>query len=375
MVGEAARQLFGDFPRSVGTPLQHMVHSWGEFELFCERIVGKRNAYSSLSWYPGRALCDKVSFDLDSPMKSAAFPSEMRDDRRIDWMRADPEQAEAVLGSVCYDARKIAERAISEDIPVLAVFYGFGLHVHLLHEPTAEPKAKIDSTVSKWTEELNLETSDSATQKDQEARIMRIPNMKRVHDPSAGQGPIENTVPCDLWTVPLRRRELAEVTPGDLMDLSLYPRPSIRAESGVRPTMEFHEEYYDVNPKSEIQEESREVGMSTVDDEGLDWLLRELLQMPCMAERIQQRNPEHMVRQNSAVLLFNAGMTPEEVVDLFSRIGWVDWNRSKTEYFVNYAWRRRYSDMSCESIQRQGLCVREDDECNCRGWKGGKNDY
>ena len=126
--------------------------------------------------------------------------------------------------------------------------------------------------------------------------------------------------------------------------------------------------------KTEVSER-RELGEIGVDDEELDYLLDEWLQMPCMYERIKQRNPEHEVRLNAAVLLFNVGFTPEEVIDIFSRVRWVDWNRSKTEYYVRHAWKHGYSDMNCETAKRLGLCTRGDDDCPTEGWSGGKAEW
>lgn len=370
------RQLFGKFPRSVGCPEQHIVHGEGEFDVFADTVRGRRNAYSSLSWFPnGSVVCDKVSFDFDSAAKVEAFPSGMRDDEKIELMREDPDVAEEVLGTVCEEAARLATVSVEQGIPTMAVFSGFGLHVHQLYEPEVSPGENMGTTARYWREELDLTTLDHAPIGD-EQRIMRVPNMKRVHH-DRDQPPFEVHIDCDLWTIPLTGHELAEVTPQWLLSKSTGPRHHIEEKIDERPAMPFYDDYTRDN-RAVTARPDRPSVEGELEGEGVDWYVQELLQMPCMYENLLlDPEPPHQIRVNAAVMLFNLGLTPDEVLDVFGAIGWSDWDRQVTAKHLRYIYRKGYSDMNCETLQREGYCTRTDDpeSCPTHGWNGGEAEW
>lgn len=382
----AQRLLFGRFPRAVGTPRQHMVHSESEMDFFIGKVNGKRNAYSTISWFPigGDLLCDKVSFDLDSPLKATAFPADTPDDEKIVEMRKDDEMAQAVLETVCEDVRKLANASAVRDIPAMGVFSGFGVHFHQLYQPKEDPEKEIGSTVKKFTRELELQTVDRAVIGDTQ-RIMRIPNMKRVHADikQHGDGRIEflETRECPVYTVPLRRDEMREITPSELMELSQAPRRDFHLRERERPQMEFYEGHYGTKYTESVEPvydgESRPIETNEMETEEVERVLKELVPMPCMYERIIGRSPAHHVRLNTAVLLFNIGFSPVEVADLYQKLRWEDYDRSVTLYHLKHIYRKGYSDMNCESIQRLKLCTRTEEPMKCEtyGWCGGEPEW
>ena len=374
---QTQRQLFGRFPRSVGSPEQHIVHSESEFDVFTETVQGRRNAYSSISWFPvgGGVVCDKVSFDFDSAAKEEAFHEDVTDDIKIKLMRSDPDLAEEVLGEVCEDVQKLAQASLEESIPVMGIFSGFGVHVHQLYQPESNPAEHMGSTARYWREELGLVTLDHKPIGD-EQRIMRVPNMKRVHledifDPEAGR------YECDLWTVPLTGRELAEATPQSLLSLSGAPRPNVTVESDERRAMPFYEDYVRED-RSVTSRPDRPSVEGKIDSEGIDWYVKELLQMPCVYENLLlDPEPPHKIRLNAAVLLFNVGLDVGEVLDLFEAIGWSDWDRQVTARQLDQIHKRGYSDMSCQKLRKDGYCTRSDNppDCPTFGWSGGAPEW
>lgn len=369
------RQLFGRFPRAVGSPEQHIVHSEGEFDIFTSTVLGRRNAYSSLSWFQldGTVICDKVSFDLDAP-KDEYFDVE-RDDKRIEMMRWDLDLADKVLGKVCEDARKLADALLDWGFPVMGVFSGFGIHIHALTQPEENPAENMGSTARYWRDQLGLPTLDHKPIGD-EQRIMRVPNMKRVHlddvlDRDATR------YDCDLWTVPLTGEELAEITPEWLLELSEVPRPDVTVGATERPDMPLYDDYTRDQRAVTMRPDRPSVEGEIADDD-VDWYIKELLQLPCMYENILlDPEPPHEVRLNSAVLMFNIGMTPDEVLEVFAAIGWSDWDRSVTRQQLEHAYRKGYSDMSCETLRKEGFCTRQEEPENCEtfGWSGGEVEW
>lgn len=373
---DSQRQLFGEFPRAVGSPEQHIVHSEGEFDLFTETVLGRRNAYSSLSWFPGgKVVCDKVSFDFDSAGKESAFEAGLRDDEKIELMRNDEDLAEEVLGQVCEDVRAIAKNLLVCDFPVMGVFSGFGVHVHALTQPQENPGDNMGSTARYWREQLGLPTLDHKPIGD-EQRIMRVPNMKRVHlkDIFDGDAP---RYECDLWTVPLTGEELAEITPHGLLELSKEPRPSVTVKADERPEMPFYEDYTR-EERAVTMRPDRPSVEGEISDKGVDWYVKELLQMPCMYENLLlDPEPPHEIRLNSAVLMFNIGMEPAEVLGIFEAIGWDDWDRAVTRKQLKQVYQRGYSDMSCKTLREKGFCTRQEEpvECETYGWSGGEAEW
>jgi DNA primase large subunit len=99
--------------------------------------------------------------------------------------------------------------------------------------------------------------------------------------------------------------------------------------------------------------------------------------MPCMVQRILQPNPEHEVRLNVAVMLFNVGMTPEDVTNIYGQLGWVDFDRNVTKNYLKDIYRSGYSDMSCRTLREEKLlCVQDDpSDCSCYGWSGGEVEW
>lgn len=380
--------LFGEFPRAVGTNAesgqlnQFVVHSAGEFAVFLDRTAGKRNPYASLSWRPlgGELRLSTVSIDFDTPEKPdwPVFGARTPDvDEMISLMRTDEDVADAVLYEPLADARTLALAATEESIPVFAVFTGLGFHVHLCYQEKTNPDKQIDTTAKRFVSELDLHTADAAPIGDTK-RIMRVPNMERVHVVSDGRRLIEQRA-TGCYTIPLSVDDLDSASPSDVLELATAPRNPPLPDLSDRPEMQHYPDYARDAGEDMTERDLRKLDTSVLadrNDEMLTHLLEECLQMPCMVERIQQPEPEHFVRQNSAVLLFNAGFTPHEVADIFQSIGWRDFDRQVTVNQLEQIYRRGYSDASCKSIRERALCVFGDKderrECPCYGWSNGE---
>lgn len=401
----AQRLLFGKFPRAVGvtTPdapdmelRQYLIHSDHEFDGVITKVRAERNLYSSISMYQpvrvdgdyeGNAVVtDKVSFDFDSPAKAdpdnypdmdpdekprwshTRIPSHMDDSKVIEKMRGDASIRDAVLGDICDDVQRLARASIEEGIPVFGVFSGFGIHVHQLYEPTASrPGDKMGSNANKWISELTLSTvDDAATGKPY--RIMRVPNVPRIDHEGGG-----NT---RLYTVPLRADELAEITPGRLMDLSTNPRPRIGSEPPSRPAMKVREDYFGEEYEDGLgQEKMRPVPEESFANELAEKIVKDTVKMPCVYERAFGRNPPNPVRVKLGIMFLNAGYSPEEATRIFEQLNWVDFDREVTKYQLEKLYENGKGDWSCRTMQGKGLCVRADNkkECPAYGYRGGND--
>lgn len=359
----AQEELFGRFPRRVGTPRQWYVYAEEQFDMFFDAVLGKHNAYATVSHFNRNLepVSNSVTVDFDSPVKEPDWGW-----REVNKLRNDSSFRDEVLGPICDEVNELAGKLLDHDRAALGVFTGFGVHVHVLYEAKTQPAAAMESTAKKMIDDVGLEHVDPSPIGD-EQRLFRVPNAERIEDGNQ----------TGLYNVPLTRAEMESLTPGRAFELSCEPRPGVTCKGGTRPEMEVHSEY--VRNVVSMPEDPRPttVDFDDVDDEALKTMLRDLLKMPCMYERIVQPEPSHAVRRNSAVLLFNAGVAPSGVFEIFRSIGWRDWDPKVTKNQLQHLYEKGYSDMNCESLQREGLCVRRDDptRCDCFGWSGGKCEW
>jgi hypothetical protein len=395
---EVTNELFGRFPRAIGVTQdfgglrQFVIHSEGEFDVFEETVNGSRNAYASVSWRPvgGSIKLDKVTLDFDTPSKPdwSVFNGEkLPDDEIVARMRNDASVADEILGEVFSDASELARRAKEDGIPMIGIFSGMGMHAHLLYEETDERlKKKLGTTARKFVGDLNLNTADPKVGLNgDQKKVVRLPNFERIEITDGGA----TVRPCSVYTIPLTREELADgVTPSEALEMARTPRrisPDLRDE---RSEMEVHDHYvsdFDTSEKEDRKEVEESVLSEDESDGMLSFWLKEWLGMPCMYERIQQPEPDHRIRQNFAVMMFNIGFSKEEVHNIIQRIGWVDYDYETTKSQLEQIYRRGYSDRTCASLRKAGLCtvhvdgkdpeVDDHRECPTYGWSGGKVEW
>lgn len=377
--------LFGQAPRRVGTPNQHWVYHPDQVAYFIDRVNGEYNAYATVGWWDfdeDAAISDKVLYDLDSPAKAGnaevgdwsiyhgPVAEEPPADEVIEEMRANPALAEEILGPVCEDARRLARRSRNDNVPLVGVYSGFGIHIHQLFEPTLHPDTAMESTALRYEAECDLETADDL--EGEPDRLCRIPNCQRVAEDR----------PCNLYTVPLTGAELASVEPEWLLDVSHSPRTEPAPDVADRPEMHVWDDYQPSTPVEIAPGEAAEPRplnpAEGVDDDDLRWFMENLLGMPCMVSYLlDDPNPDHMIRVNATTMLFNSGLTPQTVVKLYRAINWVDWDAAETRKQVNHIYQNGYSDMSCRRLRAEGYCAHDEEpeDCPTYGWQGGTLRY
>lgn len=390
----ATSLLFGEFPRSVGMTMpdvgsmelnQFVVNNEGEFELFLDEVRGKRNGYASISSvqpvfddhehdYRGNKLVlDKVFYDFDSHAKTDRGQPGRWDHPRIDpeenersvieRMRNDDDLLDDILGPIAEDAAKLAKASLEDGIPTVGVFSGFGIHVYQLFKPKANPKDNIKSISRKYIEELNLASADAQVVGDI-GRITRIPNLPRIDG--------GNETP--LVTVPLSGRELVEITPEQLMDVSTSPRRDVYEEPGERPEMPLYEKHLKSRSMGQNRMRGTAVNFESAMDEDMRQLLKDLFQMPCVYERAVQPNPAHPVRYQIATMLFNLGYSVEDALDFIRQLGWIDFDEEVTRYMLESIRDGNSAEKGCKRMMFEGLCQRADEpqKCPAYGWRGGE---
>lgn len=371
------RLLFGHFPREIGVPRRFTAFSERHFDDIVERLgANGLNAYASLARFDPKPRCDKVSFDLDSLAKRETgdgwshplIPRQADDSEVIDMMRTDPDVADAVLGGVVEDVRALATATADDGIPAVGVYTGFGVHFHQLYQEAENPRNEMLTTANKYNEECDLDTLDQVPVGDVK-RIMRIPNMQRFDD---GE-------PCPLWTVPLTHGEMLMMTVEDLIEWSTMPRElpfdASLPSRHLRPEMESHDDYLEqcgyIAPQLPVPEASDH----TYSEEA-EWFLEQYVPLPCIRERALTPSPDHKVRQQVAVHLFNAGCSVQRALDIIRGLNWRNFDSATTRKQLEQIWETGYADSACKTLKEQGYCVRLDDPKSCEtyGWFGGNRE-
>lgn len=377
-LGPVNRELFGETPRYVGLVGSEREGERNQFlafdevtlNLFLSMNYGDNNMYTRISYLgnAGGSILDKVFLDLDieKPDGVDDYASEiipvMRDDRLV---------ADDVLGDVVEDARAVASFLEAQDLPAIAVFSGLGVHVHVLTQAAVQPDREL-RTMVRWIEaEAELETlDDKGAREGDYNRLCRIANCPRVGADGSQ---------LDLYTIPLSMGELKEITAEELLALAREPR-QVPVPHGDRPEMEVKEEYDTETGGKVLDVGTKEVGdvpHGAFEDQ-LEAFLKDAIRMPCMYERIMSRNPDHHVRFNVAILLFNCGLDPDGVQEIYEKLGWFDYDPEVTRKQLWHIWETGYRSSSCQSIQEKGLCVYDSDgreSCPTFGWRGGQASY
>lgn len=360
--------LFGEFPRFVGNPRQFPAFNEDAFDVFLAESEGSHNCYARIGWMgrTGDTFTDSLFFDFDADVSVDVTDTELIAD-----MRSSARRREEVLDAVVADVRSLAQFAKEQSIPTIGVYTGKGVHVHLLTEPRANAQRELLSN-QRWLEDVcDLDTLDPKVVGDTK-RLCRVPNCRRYDET------LESTI--DLYTVPLSRPELCDLSSVDLLEWSRSPR-TIDPPGGSRLPLFARDEYVIDSTREAGSVEAVSIGEQTYDDltEDMEAWLRSVLQLPCMYERVMTRNPDHLVRFNAAVMMFNVGLTPEDVVEVYGRLGWHDYDAEKTRRFATQIYESGYSDVSCARMQEEGLCVyargEREGSCEAYGYPGGRMDW
>ena len=323
--------------------------------------------------------------DFDSPYKQEGkftHPRIESDEPHalvIALMRSDKGLARDILGRPLRDAQAFSEANVKKGIPTVAVFTGFGFHVHTLYQPRYSPETEMYTTANKYYIELDLLTADTAIHGDVR-RILKVPNTERV------QVIGDRSYPCNLWNIPLTAEELKNATIEWLLEESKGPRqieiPESFKDENQRPEMTVYEKYTkertSVDSGAQYDKEIRKKPLVPFEaPKDCEWIIREVVSMPCMQEHLLQPNPHHKVRQNFAVMMFNAGFTQDDVHNIIRQMGWRDYDYNKTKYQLQQIWEGKYVDMGCNSMWLNGYCVYDQDpkKCPTYKWRGGSCEY
>ena len=350
-MNSATKVLCNGFPRTVAFKnknglKQTFVHSESEFDVFTDYHRESSNMYMNISRFREdmRVICHDFPFDFDSPVKTSAFPNDPNEAEKIQMMRENEELAEEVLGEVWEDTQRLVEYAWDENIPVISIFSGMGVHSHLLFKEQVEPTKEKISTSEHIIQKLGLSTYDRQIVTDIK-RVLRIPNSKR----------FDGTIDTNTYCIPMTEVEVLNNTIHDLLERCKKPK-DIEIHSRYiqenRPEMQVYDDV-DINENTYGSIPLKENRIS----EDVEYILDTCIPLPCVRKRFSGPNPHHRIRFTGVIHLYQAGFTPAEVRSIIKKIGWVDYDKDITHKMTEQIWNRRYSELPCDELRRLGLCI------------------
>jgi len=342
ILDRTTKMLFNRFPREMGLPWRVPVSNWKEVMRIVNENNGIRDVFISLydtKYY----VIDKIFFDLDI--------------------------LDLKLAGKFYLFLK--EKGFS----VIPFFSGKkGFHFFVLLKPfrfrdldqakavlrrvsfTLVDEAGMYKKVSKGEYEYKVSLLDSKVFGDIK-KFARFPNTLR---------PPENVtyatyLPDDFYT--MSWEEFFEWVKHTHYDMQYEIKLNYRIID-IETTDAFYD--YMLIPQTTYSQITtiRETTIKDKDRERLYRYLSKILR-PCILRHLFTEDPPHDIRTAATIDLMWAGFTVEDIVEIYRKIGWVDFNERITEYQVRYIFRRGLYPYSCRKLKQLGYCnLPEDEYCD-----------
>jgi len=321
ILDKTTKYLFSPFHRDVGNPKRKRIRSLLEFARFVDENNGVKDVYVSLYPYDFK-LIDKIFLDLDGE-----------------------ESLE--------DAQRIYAYCLKEGVPVIPVASGKkGFHLYILVKPVrfddvneakrALARATYGLLYRVFGNRKTLLSVDPHPIGDVK-RLVRVPNTLR---------PPENKSFCTY----LPPDEFLEMSWEDVVMYVKSPHVyDYDCLNGNRP--DLSEFMIDEGGELDLKfEATKPIGNRTPlipRKEGAVYeFLRRILR-PCLYRHIIEPEPPHCVRVAATLDLLANGLTPEEIFDIYSKLGWRDWNPHITEYQIKSL--IKLKPYSCRKLRRLGI--------------------
>ena len=311
--------LFSPFYREVGE-YRKVVYNYKQWVSEIERMSGVENAFTSV--YPLNGLIDKIFFDIDSPNIERAFTI----------------------------AKKLYSWLLDNGYTAIPVASGKkGFHIYVLLEGSvyngkaeSEKKELLLNALYYILDKSGLFVNGRVVPEIDERvlgdlkRLTRVPNTKR---PDNG-----------AYTVflPANFDEL------DIIDVIAFtrraPKHDFDYEIRELPSLyDFPKQKYVplflTETKTALTKE-----IITRTPESVREYLKRLLR-PCIYNTIIDIEPRHHIRVAATIDLQQLGFSAEEVVSVYSKLGWRDFDIEKTTTYVNHIFSKNYKPYSCSKLR------------------------
>jgi len=298
-------QLFGKFPREVG--IRSNIYSLTAFETYLLQNEGSKDCYSSV--YPITGEIDKIFYDFDGHANALE------------------------------DSKRVYKWLIAEGHSVIVIASGKkGIHVYVLLKSI--PTSKELLTQATWGilkavfgKDYMKTTADPHCIGDIR-RISRIPNTRR---------PPENK----SWCTPLPP-EFVNFKWADVVQWTRSPHEFSAAHTPTQTILDLPQVKLD-----DVRSFTPVLNLSTVKSSTVSDFLKSYLR-PCLYNGITVANPLHASRVSATADLLQS-FSPEQIVDFYEPLNWLDWSRSTTLFQVKTC--QHLKPYSCGRLRSMGLCM------------------
>ena len=264
--------------------------------------------------------------------------------------------------------RRLHQHLLTNDYLHYVWYTGGGFHIYISLSETFLPTDGVEATrikgagrtlLKNWHDALNLSCNDPTVAFDL-AGMIRIPNSY-----NAKRG---------CWTIPLTSQELMELKHDELHELAQDFRSGYVIQGKKPLTLKLPEKRTNAFTKKR-----KVADLPTIS-------LGKIIVLPCIAQAaLGPGNPIHRARYHLASYLAdrlrwffpieNATEEDkethiEQIVQICSEQGWVDWDEDITRGQVESIVYKGYAHAKCETLIQEGLCIGK-----CRFYDGTGEDY
>ena len=309
--------LFSPFFREVGKK-RKVVQNLREWLNEIAKLDGFDDVFTSV--YPLDGTVDKIFFDIDD--------------------KDDIERAFAVACQLYESLRK-------KNYTLIPVFTGGkGFHIYVLLEPRKYSKVCVEkkkrllanATYFLLEEAQLIENDKVVKQIDTHVigdlrRLTRVPNTLRTNKRAY----------CIFLPDNFTKLNIEEI-----IELSKHLSPDYSYKINDLPTLFDFPVVLRGAKEEEFKRLDRERSIRVPANvrEYLKRLLR-----PCIFHELLKEEPEHHIRVAATIDLLNLGFSPEEIIQIYSRLGWVDFDWKKTSYQVYQIAEKGYRPYSCRKLR------------------------
>ena len=325
-------ELFGRLPREVGNPARFPIYSIKQLQEFKNKYNGITDCFVSL--YPSNFLIDKIFFDFD-------YGDYVLDDAKSVYEYLTNHGYKVipiVSGKKGYHLYWLLKpRIYGSDVKVLltkATYY-------IIHEVFGDFKQQ--AIIDKDGRQRQIfRTKDRIIAIDPTAcgdirRLVRLPNTLR---------PPENNAYCTY----LPPDKFLDMTETDILhhmkSIHNYKYDMDRSNAPLLTDFE-----YDLKTNFNARE-TWETLTNPITTSNPNLFLQNLLR-PCIHKNLIVTHPSHLIRVIATIDLLNMGFSVDSIVDLYSTLGWEDFDEHITRKYV--IWCKKYRPYSCTKLRQLGI--------------------
>lgn len=341
--------LFSPFEREVADPIRQPIKGVKQFKNFVDTHDGIYDCYCDLYSFPFNGIIDKIYFDFDGiegGMKDALpyaqqFYRFLVGMKKLSVIPVASGKKGFNLYVILKAKRYMNAKELLRQVAYTLIVECFGKVTQLNY---VDKQGKEHPTLAKVKEVDGKDEVGEIIYLDPKViadtrRFCRIPNTLR---------PPENCAYCTY----LNPRRFAKMTIQDVFK-------SIRKQN-----------HYSHNLKTSITLDNIEILPNLDDflvkigknedceknktfDRNLDTTHLELALRPCLFKHMLSPEPRHNVRVAASADLIGAGFSTDEILDMYQKLNWIDWEEDLTRYQIEHC---RPIHFSKRKLKEMGVC-------------------